>query len=224
MSAGRLLTWGFASLLIFVPLNWARLWATGGLPAGASHSQLIIGTIVCWGAGSFLAYFLVMSARGLKLRAAARAMQEMLAQPLTEIRPSQALMLPGEKAYGAVMADLHETETTGYSSSTTGFGRHIFTDDITLQASGTRGKFVKDVIKVASGELVITDRRVLFAGDKKSFAIMLDDLLNRTSYADGFSFHDNESAYTLITDNDRERVKFQVAMEKLFRGRLETAA
>jgi len=74
------------------------------------------------------------------------------------------------------------------------------------------------MVSVASGELVITDKRVIFAGDKKSFAIPLPDLLSSTNYADGFGFSDNKNTYTLATNNDRERLVFAATLDKVLRA------
>ena len=89
---------------------------------------------------------------------------------------------------------------------------------VTLRAGAIRGQAVKGMVSVASGELVITDKRVIFSGDKKSFAIPLQNLLNSTNYTDGFGFSDNKTTYTLTTKNDRERMLFVIALNKVLRG------
>ncbi|GAC1379854.1 MAG: hypothetical protein NVSMB40_19520 [Aquirhabdus sp.] len=104
-------------------------------------------------------------------------MQQLLAQPLTEIRPAKALVKPGEKAYAAVMASLQEVKTVGYSAGTSGISVRV-AKGVTLRTGGARGRAVKGMVSVATGELVITDKRLIFAGDSKSFAIPLEDLLS----------------------------------------------
>ena len=219
MSVGRMFSWAVAVFAAFIPLNWIRLWAAGDIPKDSTLIQLSVGILVCWGFAAGLSYFLVVSARGIKLRKTKdeQAMQQLLAQPLTEIRPSHALLKTSEKAYGAVMASLQETQTVGYSAGTSGVSVRV-AKGVTLRTSGTRGKAVKGMVSVASGELVITDKRLVFSGDRKSFAIQLDDLLNTTSYTDGFGFSDGKTTYTLITTDDRDRMHFGIALNKVLRG------
>jgi hypothetical protein len=203
----------------FVPFNWIRLWASGDIPKDATITQFLVGSLICWGIAGALGYFLVVSARGIKIRKAKeeQELHQLLAAPLTEIRPSQALVKAGEKAYGAVKASLQEVKTVGYSAGTTGMSVRV-AKGVTLRTSGTRGKAVKGLVSVAAGELVITDKRVIFSGDQKSFAIPLDDLLGTTNYSDGFGFSDSKATYTLITSNDRDRLLFAVALNKVVRG------
>ena len=143
-------------------------------------------------------------------------MQELLAQPLTEIKPRQALLKSGEKAYGSVFARLQEVQTVGYSGGSSGVSVRV-AKGVTLRTGSMRAYAVKGAVIVASGEIVITDQRILFAGDRKSFDIPLESLLNVTSYSDGFGFHDNKKTYTFLTDNDRDRVTFGVALNKVLR-------
>ena len=213
------MAWAFVAFMGFLPLNWIRLWASGDIHKDATITQLLIDSMICWGIAGALGYFLVISARGIKIRKAKdeQDLQQFLSQPLAEIKPAQALIKAGEKAYAAVMASLQEMQTVGYSAGTTGMSMRV-AKGVTLRTSGMRGKALKGMVSVASGELVITDKRVLFAGDRKSFAIPLDDLLNTTNYTDGFGFSDGKTTYTLITSSDRDRARFDVALNKVLRG------
>ena len=218
-SLGRSLSWALAAGLSIVPLNWIRLWFAGDIPKESTLSQFLIGTLICWGIAGALGYFLVVSARGAKIRKASeeQELQRLLNAPLTEIRPSRALIKADEKAFGAVMASLQETQTVGYSAGTTGMSLRV-AKGVTLRTSGSRGKAIKGMVAVASGELVITDKRVIFAGDRKSFAISLSDLLSATNYTDGFGFGDGKTTYTLITTDARSRMLFEVALHKVLRS------
>lgn len=218
ISIGRLLSWTFVVILFLVPVNWFRLWFIGDIPKSSTLGEFLIGTLICWGVSAGLGYFLIVSARGIKLRKAKdeQAMQEMLAQPLTEIKPKQALLKSGEKAYGSVFANLQEVQTVGYSGGTSGVSLRV-AKGLTVRTGSIRAHAVKGAVIVASGELVITDRRVLFAGDRKSFDIPLENILNVTNYSDGFGFHSSKKTYTLITDNDRDRMVFAIALNKVIR-------
>jgi hypothetical protein len=89
---------------------------------------------------------------------------------------------------------------------------------VTLRTSGTRAMPVKGMVEVAKGELVITDKRVIFAGDRKSFAIANGDLLNTTNYSDGFGFTDGNKTYTLTTPKGQAHTMFAVALHKVLRA------
>ncbi|HEU0189620.1 MAG TPA: hypothetical protein VFQ97_06435 [Gallionella sp.] len=219
ISIGRLLSWIIVVIFFLIPVNWFRLWFVGDIPKSSTLGELLIGTLICWGVSAGLGYFLIVSARGIKLRKAKdeQAMQELLAQPLTEIKPKQALLKSGEKAYGSIFASLQEVQTVGYSGGTSGVSLRVV-KGLTVRTGGIRAHAVKDAVIVASGELVITDRRVLFAGDRKSFDIPLESILNVNNYSDGFCFHDSKKTYTLITDNDRDRMVFAIALNKVIRG------
>lgn len=218
MIIGRLSAWAFVAIMGFVPINWIRLWAIGNTAKDSTLMQFLIGTLICWGIAGALGYFLLTSARGIKMRKAKEAVefQQLLAAPLTEIRPSQALVKADEKAYGCVMANLQEAKTVGYSAGTTGMSVRV-AKGVTLRTSGTRGKVVKDMVCVASGELVITDKRIVFAGDRKSFVIPLGDLINTIDYNDGFGFSDSKTTFTLTTNDDKARMLFSIALNKVLR-------
>ena len=208
-------------IAFLVPVNWIRLWIVGDIAKDSTLPQFLIGTIISWGLGAGLAYFLIVSARGLKLKKAneEQAMQMLLAQPLTQIRPTKALLKAGEKAYGSVAASLQEVQTVGYSAGTSGVSVRV-AKGVTLRTSGTRARAVKGMVSVAAGELVVTDQRIIFAGDRKAFAIPLDELLNTTNYTDGFGFNTSKSTYTLLTESDRDGAIFGIALTKVLNGRL----
>lgn len=218
MSIGRLLAWTFVAFTGFLPLNWFRLWAIGEAAAGSTLGQFLIGTLVSWGIAGALGFFLVISARGIKRRKAKedQEFEQLLAAPLTEIQPLNVLIKADEKAYGSVMANLQETQTVGYSAGTTGMSVRV-AKGLTLRTSGTRAKPIRDMVSVSFGELVITDKRVIFAGDKKSFVILLNDLIGSTNYTDGFGFSDNNNSYTLKTDNNKAHMIFSIVLNKVLR-------
>ena len=223
MSLGRVFLWFVTGFCFLIPVNWIRLWIVGELPKNESVWSLLIGFVILWGISGGLGYYLIVSGRKAKLKAAqkkaedAEILQEMMAQPLTGIKPRQAILKSGEKAYGSVAARLQEVQTVGYSAGTSGVSMRV-AKGLTVRTGGVRAHAVKGAVIVASGELVITDKRVLFAGDKKSFDISRDNILNVTHYNDGFAFHDSKKTYTLLTENDRDRAAFGIAVEKILRG------
>jgi hypothetical protein len=219
MSIGRIASWAFTVFIALVPINWIRIWVAGENPKDSTLTQFFVGTLICWAIAAGLAYFLIVSARGIKLRKEReeKTLQNLLAAPLTAIQPKKALVKAGETAYASVASELQEVQTVGYSAGTSGVSVRV-AKGVTLRTAGTRGKAVKGMVSVASGELVITDKRIIFAGDRKSFAISLEDILSTTNYTDGFGFSDSKTTYTLTTTDEPARLRFRVALEKVLRG------
>jgi len=61
----------------------------------------------------------------------------------------------------------------------------------------------------------VTDSRLIFAGDHKSFVIPFDDLINITNYSDGFGFNDGKTSRVVTTDSDRDRLMFSATLQKV---------
>ncbi|MFZ3141169.1 DUF4236 domain-containing protein [Polaromonas sp.] len=92
MGIGRLLSWVVVGVAFLVPVNWSRLWFAGDIPINSTLTQLLIGTAICWGLSAGLAYFLIVSARGIRLKKIKdeQALQAMSSQALTEPEPTLA--------------------------------------------------------------------------------------------------------------------------------------
>ena len=63
-----------------------------------------------------------------------------------------------------------------------------------------RGHIVSDtaLIPVSSGELIITNKRVIFRGDAKSFNLRLDKLLELNFYGDGVRLTDDKGKHRVV--------------------------
>ena len=202
---GRALAWCLAAGLM--------LWGCGsGRPSGMFAGLLFGGLVVV---------ALLRSKDGDKRAGTAleskdqeELAQRLFAAPLAAISPKSALLKPGEQAYAAAMGTLYEVGTTGFKAGTRGVSVRV-AKGVTLRSGGVRGGAVKGPVAVAEGELVIPNRRVIFAGNRKSFVIPLDDLLNATNYSDGFGFSDGRTTYTVITPDDTERIAFAVALHRV---------
>ena len=98
MNKGRGFLWCVVAFFVFVPLNWARITATDGLPKGTPWWGLVLGTVVCWGVAYFLAKMLISGAKKPHdhEEREVQQLQLLLNQPLTEIRPHSAILKPGE--------------------------------------------------------------------------------------------------------------------------------
>lgn len=62
------------------------------------------------------------------------------------------------------------------------------------RVGGRRGHIVTDtaVLPVGSGELINTNKRIVFRGDTKSFNLRLDKLLELNVYSDGVRLTDDK--------------------------------
>jgi hypothetical protein len=225
MSLWRISGWGLVAFAAYIPINWLILSLNGDFPKENTLTENVIGTVICWGFAAGLGFLLVLTARGRKLRKAeeARALQRVLSQPLTEIHPTGVMLKSGERAYGAIAATLKEVKTVGYSGRTSGISVRV-AKGVTLRSGGIRGSAVKGMVSVASGELVITNQRVIFAGDMKSFEIPLDKLLNTTNFEHGFGFSDGKHTFLLKTDDGKDQILFGSALDRVLRGEARTVA
>src|SRR3989344_4585197 len=64
---------------------------------------------------------------------------------------------------------------------------------VSYRVGGHRGHITSEtgVVAVSDGELIITSKRVIFRGDKKSFAAKLDNILDVQLFTNGFQFSEN---------------------------------
>lgn len=89
MGIGRMISWLIVAILALVPFNWFRLWLQGEIPPSATLLMAVIGVAACWGIAGALGFFLVVSARGIKIRKAReqQALARLQEQPLTPMVP-----------------------------------------------------------------------------------------------------------------------------------------
>lgn len=87
---------------------------------------------------------------------------------------------------------------------------------VSLRSGSFRSHAVKGMVEVATGELVATNQRVIFAGDNKSFSIPLHKLINVTPYSDGVGLHDEHKNYLLGSGDGSLACKsFVVTLHKI---------
>jgi hypothetical protein len=77
---------------------------------------------------------------------------------------------------------------------------------VSYRVGGHRGHIVTDtaVVPVSTGDLIITNRRIIFRGDNKSINLRLDKLLELSFYSDGIRLTDDKGKPRLIQFNDPE--------------------
>ena len=75
---------------------------------------------------------------------------------------------------------------------------------LSYRVGAHRGQIVSDtaLIPVSSGELVLTNKRVIFRGDTKSLNLKLDKILNLEFYSDGLNISETSGKSRLIKLNN----------------------
>lgn len=211
MGIVQMTMWAVVSVLAYVPASWITTWVTDGdLPDG-NLKKFLVGTIVCWGVAALMVAFLRASARELRERKAReqREMATLQRQPLRPVLTKKVATRSGEEAYATVRGQLQDPPAHEPHGP--------------AQAGVPPVGGLGSAAGLAHGELVVTDRRVIFAGGAQSFAIELDHLMASTEQANGFCFRNGQKAYTVHIPNERERTQFRVVLRKVLRARLAAA-
>jgi len=113
---------------------------------------------------------------------------------LPEATPQSLIMHPEEKAYAVTPAQLLENKTLGYSGGGASMRVRV-TKGVSVSVGGGRGHADRAIVPIANGELVVTNQRIAFAGDLKSFDIPFRKLTNIEPYTDGFAFHEGSRSH-----------------------------
>lgn len=106
-----------------------------------------------------------------------------------------------EVPYWSEPGDLLEERVVGrrYEGGSRGVSLRIM-KGVSYRIGGSRGHIVTDkaVVPVSTGQLVITNKRIIFRGDAKSFSFKLDKLLETNFYADGVRLTDDKGKPRVI--------------------------
>lgn len=110
----------------------------------------------------------------------------------------------GESAIFAAEAILLEKQLKGFEGSRTSVNVRL-TKSISVGQSAYRGKQQKELAPVTAGELVVTNRRVVFAGELKSFDIAREKLTNHHNLGDGILLlHVGSKTYTVMVESGND--------------------
>lgn len=113
---------------------------------------------------------------------------------LTPVYGCQSILQKGESAFMTISASLLEMKTTRYAGRSAGVSFRV-AKGVTLRTGGYGGHAVKELIETAHGQLAVTNRRLLFAGDAKSRATKLNKIVSIERFDDGIAVHeDNKSS------------------------------
>ncbi len=91
--------------------------------------------------------------------------------------------------------------TMGYSSGYGGVSFRV-AKGVSLHTGRSRGRSIKGNVSYKySGNLYITNKRIIFTGSNKNFSIDVSKLLEYKLYKDGVMFNTNRMSYTVLVEN-----------------------
>ena len=100
----------------------------------------------------------------------------------------------GETAYWAEPAILAEEKVIRrrYEGGSQGVSFRVM-KGVSYRVGGHRGHIVSEtgLVPVSDGELIVTNKRIIFRGDGKAFAIKLDKILDIQIFTNGLQFSEN---------------------------------
>ncbi len=105
---------------------------------------------------------------------------------LVAIVPSRGILRKDELCYASIDASLCETRTVSYQARSSGVSVRV-AKGITLRTGASKGRPVQEFVIAAVGELLVTDRRVLFVGDNKSVELKIEALIAFDQKRDGLT-------------------------------------
>jgi hypothetical protein len=162
-------------------------------------------TVVSIHAVGFILCVALIYGRSVRLKGQ-RVKNQILAQRLLEnvkagrpANPQKALLRAGEVAFIAAPAALVENQTVGYETSGASVRVRV-AKGVSVGSYGGRSHPVRGMVRTAHGEFVVTTKRVIFAGDAKSFEMKLEGLTNFVHYSDGLTLHHGITHHRVVFD------------------------
>jgi hypothetical protein len=120
---------------------------------------------------------------------------------LPSVRVPTLILQKAEEAHWAEPASLIEERVVGrrYVGGSHGVSFRI-AKGISYRVGASRGQLIVDKanVPVSSGDLILTNKRIVFRGDKKSFNYRLDKLLDVQLYSDGLLLTDSAGKPRLV--------------------------
>lgn len=107
------------------------------------------------------------------------------------------VMQKGEKVYWSEPSILVEEKVIRrtYQGGSQGMNFRVM-KGVSYRVGGHRGHIASETgaVAVSDGELIITSNRIIFRGDKKSFAVKLDKILDIQLFTNGLQFSENNKS------------------------------
>jgi len=126
-----------------------------------------------------------------------RLLNEIQLGNLPTITVSNLVLQKNERAYWVEPVIMAEEKVIRrkYEGGSQGMSFRIM-KGVSYRVGGHRGHLTSEtgVVAVSEGELVITNKRVIFRGDKKSFATKLENILDIQIFSNGFQFSENNKS------------------------------
>lgn len=123
-----------------------------------------------------------------------RLLNEIQQGNMPTIQVTNLVMQKGEKAYWIEPAILAEEKVVRrrFEGGSQGVNFRIM-KGVNYRVGGSRGHSVSEteVVAVSNGDLILTSKRIIFRGDKKSFAVKLDKILDTQLFTNGLQFSEN---------------------------------
>jgi hypothetical protein len=144
-------------------------------------------------------------ARSTKELARLRLLTEIQKGNPPTVRVSNVILKKDEVAHWSEPGSIIEERVVGrrYEGGSHGFSFRIV-KGVSYRVGAHRGHIVTDkaAVPVSSGELIVTNKRVIFRGDTKSFNIRLDKLLELNFYKDGVRLTDDKGKPRVVKFDD----------------------
>ncbi len=120
---------------------------------------------------------------------------------MPNIQPTGLILQKNEIAHWEETANLLEEKVIkrGYVGRSQGVSFRI-AKGITYRVGESKGQLVSEsaIIPIATGRFVITNKRAVFSGDRKSFNIKLDSIINVEMYSDGLNITDGKGTPRIV--------------------------
>jgi hypothetical protein len=166
-------------------------------------------------------------ARRLREEAAARDIQRARQQraldleiaehgDLEPVDPGSAILRRGEQAFASAYAELLEEKTVGYRGKSAGISVRV-AKGVTIRTGGNRGTLQRETVVVAEGPLLFTNQRVIFNGDKKSFAAPLTSVTSFEMMSNGVRLSLSNKTVDLLLGEGHRIDVFKVSARRLVR-------
>lgn len=189
--------------------------AIGGLASGDFKTALICAVL---SAGSI--YFFIYRMRAYKQRIAAiTAKNEQIAADLStkvasiekngpQTLTTENLILRGnELALYEAEGGLYEMRVDSASTRNAGVRVRV-AKGVSVNLGGGKITPDKELKRIANGHLIVTNTRIVFAGDAKSFDAPLNKIINIKYFDDGASIHvdSRQNPYMVVVDDGTTQV------------------
>lgn len=133
---------------------------------------------------------------------------------LQPVHPTNAIIHRGETAYASISAQLCEIKTIAYQGRSSGVSVRVATG-VTIRSGSYKGAPRNEMQVVATGELLVTNSRVIFAGDRKSLSINLSSLVAVDRKQGGFVMSESSKTHFFKVSQTHESALFEVVLKRL---------